>query len=88
MISPLAGGNNNTLIWSTVRMETPREPLIDKENEEVNEWKKKYEALKNDDVRLIKIIEGNQKVMRDLKESFSELETRNNVRFESCVKRN
>jgi len=83
IISPLAGGNNNTLVWSTFRMDTPRELLIDKENEEANEWKKKYEASKNDNLRLIKIIEGNQKVIKDLKDSFSELETRNNVRFDS-----
>jgi len=82
IVNSLAEGNHNhTYSWSTFRMESPRELLTDKAREEANEWKKKYEASKNDNLRLMKMIEGNQKIIKDLKDSFSELEKRNSVRF-------
>jgi len=86
IVSPSGeGGTTNTVTWSTFRMESPREPPMDKTKEEAGEWQKKYETIKSDNSRLVKIIEGNQKIIKDMKESFSELERRNNGRFEDIV---
>jgi len=50
--------------------------------EDLNEWKSKFETSKNENSKLVKIIEGNQQVIKDLKQTLTSLETTNSQRFE------
>jgi len=50
--------------------------------EDLNEWKTKFETSKNENSKLVKIIEGNQQVIKDLKQALTSLETTNAQRFE------
>jgi len=80
-LSPFSKGVSPTM-WSHFKIESPLCFQVDKPKEDIKELQKRYEETKNDNAKLMKIIEGNQKVIKDLKDAFTELEKRNSVRFE------
>jgi len=75
------GFGTNTMNWGSIlRMESPKDFMfLDKTG---REWQKKLDSSKNDNAKLVKMVEGNQQVIKDLKQTFMELEERNSRRFE------
>ena len=64
-------------------MESPKDFFMERaRNADGKDWQKKLEASKNDNAKLVKMVEGNQSVIKDLKQTFADLEERNGRRFE------
>jgi len=74
----------NTMNWGSIlKMESPKDfVFMDRARGDVKDWQKKLDASKNDNAKLVKMVEGNQQVIKDLKQTFADLEERNSKRFE------
>ena len=72
----------NATIWSTLKMESPSgQAAADKLKEDLKELQKRYENVKNDNGRLIKLVEGNQQTIKNLREAFVDFEKKSSARY-------
>ena len=71
----------NSTTWSTLKMESPSGLLADKTKDDFKESQKRYESVRNDNARLIKLVEENQRTIKDLREAFADLEKRSSARY-------